>query len=257
MSAIKISVTIITYNEEAHISRCLDSVSDVADEILVVDSHSTDRTREIAESHGAKIIINDFKGHIQQKNFAVDQAKYDFILSLDADEALSVDLIQSILMVKNQETTDAYQCNRLNNFCGRWIKHGLWYPDRKIRLFDRKLGRWGGTNPHDKVIMKPGTTIQKLKGDLLHYTVSTVREYIGQVNKFSSIQATELLQRKKRVSFFHLYIKPPYKFILAYFFRLGFLDGWRGFCIASGQAWGIYLRYVKMKDLYRSEGGEK
>lgn len=248
MSAIKISVTIITYNEEAHISRCLDSVSDVADEILVVDSHSTDRTCEIAGSHGAKIINNDFEGHIQQKNFAVDQAKYDFILSLDADEALSVDLIQSILKVKNQQSSDAYQCNRLNNFCGRWIRHGLWYPDKKIRLFDRKIGRWGGTNPHDKVILKPEATLQKLKGDLLHYTVSSVREYIGQVNKFSSIQATELLQRKQGVSFFHLYIKPPYKFILAYIFRLGFLDGWRGFCIAAGQAWGIYLRYVKMKD---------
>ena len=248
MSAIKISVTIITYNEEAHISRCLDSVSDVADEILVVDSNSTDRTCEIAGSHGAKIINNDFEGHIQQKNFAVDQAKYDFILSLDADEALSVDLIQSILKVKNQQSSDAYQCNRLNNFCGRWIRHGLWYPDKKIRLFDRKIGRWGGTNPHDKVILKPEATLQKLKGDLLHYTVSSVREYIGQVNKFSSIQATELLQRKQGVSFFHLYIKPPYKFILAYIFRLGFLDGWRGFCIAAGQAWGIYLRYVKMKD---------
>ncbi len=253
MSVTKISVTIITYNEEAHISRCLDSVSDVADEILVVDSHSSDRTCKIAESHGARVIRHAFKGHIQQKNFAVENAKYDFILSLDADEAISVDLIQSILKVKNQGAQDAYQCNRLNNFCGRWIKHGLWYPDKKIRLFDRKLGKWGGTNPHDKVIMKPEATIQKLKGDLLHYTVSSVREYIGQVNKFSSIQASELLQKNKRVSFIHLYIKPLYKFILAYILRLGFLDGWRGFCIASGQAWGIYLRYVKMKDLKRFE----
>ena len=251
MSVTKISVTIITYNEEKHLSRCLDSVSDIADEIIVVDSYSTDQTTSIAQDHGARLISNVFKGHIQQKNFALDQARYDIILSLDADEALSVDLIRSILNVKSNWTSDAYRFNRLNNFCGQWIKHGLWYPDRKVRLFDKRKGRWGGTNPHDKVIMASDAKVKDIKGDLLHYTVSSISEYVGQVNKFSSIQAEALLEKTGRPGFFHLYLKPVYKFLVAYIFRFGFLDGWRGFCIASGQAWGIYLRYVKMLEIKR------
>ncbi|NND06434.1 MAG: glycosyltransferase family 2 protein [Saprospiraceae bacterium] len=247
-SSIKISTVIITYNEEKHIARCLASVEEISDEILVVDSHSTDRTVEIAKEMGAMIILHEFVGHIEQKNFGVQSAQHDYVLSIDADEMLSIELIRSIVAEKSKVTADAYRLNRLNNFCGKWIKHGLWYPDRKIRLWDRRKGDWGGENPHDKVILTKDARLAKLDGDLLHYTVSHIGEYIGQINTFSSIQAEVLKEKKVRATFFHLYLKPAYKFFLAYFFKLGFLDGWRGFCIAAGQAWGIYLRYIKMKE---------
>ncbi len=247
-NAVKISAIIITYNEEKNIARCLESLEEVADEILVVDSHSTDRTLEIVRSFGAKILLHDFDGHIEQKNVALDHATYDYVISLDADELLSIELIRSIAQVKLDFRADAYIFNRLNNFCGKWIKHGLWYPDRKVRLWDRRSGRWGGNNPHDKVMLHPGAVVHRLPGDLLHYTVNHVGEYIGQINKFSSIQANVLMGKNVHPNFFQIYLKPCYKFLLGYLFRLGLLDGWRGFCIAAGQAWGIYLRYVKIRD---------
>lgn len=247
MAPIKISVVIITFNEEKNIKRCIDSLDDIADEIVVVDSFSKDRTVEIAQSLGAKVIAHDFDGHIEQKNFALDQAKYDHILSLDADEALSIELLQSITRVKSNWQAGGYRFNRLNQFCGRWIKHGLWYPDRKIRLWHRKEGRWGGRNPHDRVILSPGVKVQFLTGDLLHFTVDSIDQYLGQVNKFSTIQANLLRAEGLRPNFFHLMIKPFWKFLQAYIFRLGFLDGWRGYLIAMGQAWGVYLRYAKIR----------
>lgn len=247
MEEVKISAVIITYNEERNIESCLESLVDVADEILVVDSHSQDRTRELAESCGARIVKHSFEGHIEQKNFAMLEAKYDHVLSLDADEALSIELIKGILAAKSDWNADAYRFNRLNHFCGKWIRHGLWYPDRKIRLWDRRKGEWGGQNPHDKVIMRQDATIKGVDGDLLHYTVHRIDEYIGQVNKFSTIQADILTRKGFQPNAYHLIIKPIYKFVLAYFIRLGFLDGWRGYMIAKGQALGIYLRYAKVR----------
>ncbi|MBK8501621.1 MAG: glycosyltransferase family 2 protein [Saprospiraceae bacterium] len=247
MAPVKISAVIITFNEEENIARCLESLEDIADEILVVDSFSKDRTIEIAEALGARVLHHDFAGHIEQKNFALMQAKYDHVLSLDADEALSIELVKSIAKVKINWKTDAYRFNRLNSFCGRWIKHGLWYPDRKVRLWNRKIGQWGGRNPHDRVIVTPGTKIEDLPGEILHYTVQSIDQYIGQVNKFSSIQAKQLREEGFRPNYLHFLIKPAYKFFLAYFIRLGFLDGWRGFLIAKGQALGVYLRYVKIR----------
>ncbi|NND35383.1 MAG: glycosyltransferase family 2 protein [Saprospiraceae bacterium] len=245
------SVVIITYNEEQNIGRCIESVGDIADDILVVDSHSRDRTLEVAEEMGATVMTHEFIGHVEQKNYALAQAKYDHVLSLDADEALSLELISAISKIKSNWNADAFKFNRLNHFCGKWIKHGLWYPDRKIRLWDRRKGQWGGTNPHDKVIMQKGAKVKFVRADILHYTVREIDEYIGQINKFSAIQAAQLTAQGFKPTFFHLYVKPLYKFWLAYFLRLGFLDGWRGYLIARGQAWGIYLRYAKIRKVRR------
>lgn len=247
MSQLRLSVVIITFNEERNIARCIESVGEVADEILVIDSHSTDRTVEIAKSLGAEVIPHDFYGHIEQKNFALDQATYDHILSLDADEALSIELAQTISKIKHNWNADAYRFNRLNHFCGRWIKHGLWYPDRKVRLWNRRKGRWGGRNPHDKVIMQKDSVIQSGTGEILHYTVDTIEQYFDQINKFSSIQAKQLKGEGLNPNLYHLNIKPVYKFLLSYVFRAGFLDGWRGYVIAKGQALGVYLRYAKIR----------
>ncbi len=248
MHQVKISATVITYNEETNLRRCLESLQQVADEIVVVDSYSTDNTGEICRSLGVRFVQHAFEGHIQQKNFALDLVTHDNVLSLDADEVLSPELTQSILRVKADWRADAYRFNRLNNFCGHWIRHGLWYPDRKIRLWDRKLGRWGGVNPHDKVIMHEGARTKKLDGQLLHYTVKSLDEFYQQLDKFSSIQADGLKLQGFEPNFFHRYFKPLYKFLQSYLFRLGFLDGVAGYQIAKGLAWGIWERYRKLRE---------
>ena len=155
---LKISAVIITFNEEKNISRCLDSLSKVAEDIIVVDSFSTDRTKDICLEKKVRFVENAFVGHIEQKNFALTQAVHPFVISLDADEALSPELEKSILEVKKNHKYEAYTMNRLTNYCGQWIKHGGWYPDSKIRLWFVNKGQWGGVNPHDTVVLETGTS---------------------------------------------------------------------------------------------------
>ena len=176
----KISAAIITFNEEINIKRCLCSLMEVVDEIVVVDSGSTDQTQKIALELGAKVVVNPFKGHIEQKNFAITQTKYDWIISLDADEALSEELKFSILSIKNDLSDTAYEFNRLTNYCGKWIKHSGWYPDKKLRIFHKSHGKWGGKNPHDQFILTSGKP-HHLKGDLLHYSFYTVEDHKKQI----------------------------------------------------------------------------
>src|SRR5450432_1050943 len=166
----KISVAIITYNEEKNIRRCIDSVLSVADEILILDSNSTDQTVAIAESMGAIVKQEVFRGFIQKKNKAVELASYDYVLSLDADEALDPVLAESILRAKQKFTHSAYSSNRCSNYCGKFIRHGSWYPDKKVRLFDKRVAQWGGTNPHDKIVFQKEISAEHLKGDILHYS---------------------------------------------------------------------------------------
>ena len=162
----QLSVSIITFNEEKNIARCLDSIKEIANEIVVVDSNSTDNTESICNQYDVRFIKQSFLGYIEQKNFALEKCKYHYVLSLDADECLSNDLIQSIKNIKqNGFDADAYTMNRLSNFCGKWIKYGTWYPDTKLRILDTKKGKWGGTNPHDKLEMQPNSSTVFLKGD--------------------------------------------------------------------------------------------
>lgn len=177
-NSIKISAVVITYNEEDKIGRCLDSLRDVADEIIVIDSLSTDRTVEICKSKCATVISQEFLGYIEQKNFALDKSNFDYVLSVDADEVLSPELIKSIIDIKSNFNSDAYEFNRLTNYCGKWIKHGGWYPDVKTRIWNKNDGRWGGTNPHDEVILENGKKVKKLQGDLLHYSIDSISQHI-------------------------------------------------------------------------------
>jgi len=167
--SVDISASIIAFNEEANIGTCLDSIRGVVDEILVVDSFSTDKTVEICQARGVRLLQQEFKGHVEQKNFAMSQTRHDCILSLDADEALSPELRRSVLATKHDWNFDAYKVNRLTNYCGAWIRHCGWYPDTKVRLWNRNKGQWGGVNPHDRVVMDQGTSKGQLAGDLLHY----------------------------------------------------------------------------------------
>lgn len=254
----KLSVVIITFNEERNIGRCLESVKDIADEIVVVDSLSTDETKSICESYGIKFIEHAFEGHIKQKNFAISQATYPHQLSMDADEALSNDLISEITKVKKNWQFDGYRMDRLSNYCGKWIRHSGWYPDTKLRLYDSRKGSWTGMDPHDKFEPEKGSSIEKLRGNILHYTYYTIEEHILQANKFSTIAANELVATGKRVYFFKVLLNPIAKFIRNYFLHFGFLDGFYGFLICQVTANETFLKYIKawhMKKLVKKKIG--
>jgi len=252
-----LSVVIITFNEERNIGRCLESVKEIADEIVVVDSFSTDNTRKIAESFGARVIEHFFEGHIQQKNFAITQATFPYQLSLDADEALSEKLKAEIKKVKENWQHDGYRMNRLSNYCGKWIRHCGWYPDTKLRLYDSRKGSWGGINPHDKFELDKGQTTGFLEGDILHYTYYTIDEHIVQANKFSTIAAKAINEKGKMVFLIQILINPVAKFIRNYILRLGFLDGFYGFVICRISAGETFLKYVKAWQIKSSGRKEK
>lgn len=245
----KISAVVITYNEEQNIERCLNSLKECVDELLVVDSYSTDRTREIAEALGARFVQNPFEGHIEQKNFAMKEASHDWVLSLDADEALSKDLQSSIRKVKESGDFDGYELNRLTSYCGKWIRHGGWYPDRKVRLWNRNRGAWGGENPHDRVHMKMGAKVGKLKGDLLHYSFYTIEDHIQQIQKFTTIAAQVGFQNGKKSGFLKRNLGPLFTFLKMYFFKLGLLDGYYGFVIAINSAHYKFQKETKLREL--------
>ena len=248
----KLSVTVITFNEQKHIDRCLRSVRRVADEIVVVDSLSTDKTKEICLAHSVVFIEQPFLGYVEQKNFALSKASFEHVLSLDADEALSDELIASLQKEKEIGfPADGYTMNRFNFYCGKWIRHGTYYPDRKLRLLDLQKGKWGGQNPHDKIIMVEHATIKHLKGDLLHYTYQTIEQHARQMERFSTIAAKALYDKGKKPSYFQMFINPAWAFIKGYVIKLGFLDGVEGFRIARYTARQAYLKYLKLMRLYR------
>jgi glycosyltransferase involved in cell wall biosynthesis len=246
-----LSVVIITFNEELNIGRCIESVKKVADEIIVLDSYSTDETTTIARNHGAIIYQEKFRGYIGQKNFAIQLASHNYILSLDADEALDEKLAASILAAKTTFSHHAYQMNRCTNYCGHFIRHGLWYPDKKIRLFDRCIAQWGGLNPHDKIEVKQNFSVQYLAGDLLHYSFNIPDDLVWQNNRLSSIAAASLYTRGSRSSWFKMLVRPAWAFINGYFLRLGFLDGIDGFTIAINTSHQVFLKYSKLYRLHQ------
>jgi glycosyltransferase involved in cell wall biosynthesis len=248
---VQLSAVIITRNEEKNIGRCLESLKGVVDEIVVVDSYSTDRTREICEEHGALFIQHTFHGHIQQKNWAIAQASFPYILSLDADECLSQTLKRSIKEVKQDWKFDGYYFNRLTNYCGKWIRHTTWYPSPKLRLWDSRKGRWGGTNPHDKFILNTGVAKKRLKGDLLHYSYYSLNEHIAQINTFSTIAAQSYFLQGKRTGMLGIVFRPWWRFFKDYFIRLGILDGYYGMLVSVNSAYEVFLKYVKLRNLHR------
>ena len=276
---IQLSVVIITYNEERNIGRCLASVKGIADDIVVVDSFSKDKTEAICRDFGARFISHAFEGHIEQKNWAITQARFPIVLSLDADEALSEELSKSILEVKHNWETNGvlgYELNRLTNYCGSWIKHCGWYPDRKLRLFDSRFGHWTGTNPHDKyeMIEEKGVDLDRsegekqvgrgrqtlddrkklgfLKGDLLHYSYYTLEDHHKQVRYFTDIASKAAFAKGQKGPLWKLVLSPVAKFIWDYFIRMGFLDGRAGFRICRISAYATYLKYAKIRRVWNA-----
>lgn len=246
----KISGVIITYNESRNIAKCIESLLTIVDEIIVVDSFSTDDTVSIAKSLGAVIYQHKFEGHIEQKNWALSKTNYDYVLSLDADERLSPDLIQSIKALSKPLNKNAYEFNRLNNYCGSWIRHGGWYPDKKIRLWKKSEGFWSGENPHDIVKINNNDQVEWLKGDILHYSFKTEEEHLHQIDYFTDIASKDLFLKKRRVSFLWPYFSGLFKFIRDYILRFGLLDGKAGWKIAKNSAYASYLKYRKLRKHY-------
>lgn len=249
----QLSVVIITYNEERNIGRCLQSVHDIASETVVLDSFSTDRTEEICRKYAVKFHQHAFDGYIAQKNRALELATSPYVLSLDADEALSPELKESIKKVLLQWDADAYTFNRLTNFCGHWVKHTGWYPDRKLRLWDKRKGQWQGHKIHEKVEMQPSAHIQHIRGDLLHYSFYSVQQHIKQINAFSTLKAEAAFEKKKKGSIFKLIMSPLARFFSHYIVKGGFRDGFYGLVISANSAHSAFLKQVKLIELHRNK----
>lgn len=248
---VKISAVIITFNEEKNIERCIRSVQRVADEVLVVDSYSTDRTESICRNLGVRFILHKFEGYRDQKNYAISQATSDFILSLDADEALSVELEQEILKVKKDWKYDGYKFIRLNNYCGKWIFHTDWYPEKRIRLFDRRKASWKGANIHEVVKMNQGASVGTIKGHLLHWRYSTYEEHIAEINRYSTISAQEYYNMGIRAGYLKIFFHTTWRFLHSYFIRGGFLSGFNGLLISLLLAKHCFVKYAKLRKIYK------
>ena len=244
-----LSAVIITKNEERNIGRCLQSLQGVVDEIIVVDSMSSDHTEEICSQYtNLQFVKHEWEGYSKQKNLANSLASNNYILSIDADEALSPELQQSILSEKEKGFSGSYRVKRLTNYCGNWIHHCGWYPDAKIRVFNRNEAQWEG-NIHETLRFVNPILPKTLKGDLYHYTIYTTEEHLRQIDLFTDIRAKDLKNKEKKASFFNLHIKPAIKFFKIYVLHLGFLDGKSGFQIAKFSAYSVQLRYRKINTI--------
>ena len=248
----KISAVIITYNEEMFIGKCLASLEGVADEIVVVDSFSTDRTEEICKNFNVRFVKRAFEGYRDQKNYAVRQATYKNILSLDADEALSDKLRESILAIKDNWKYDSYVFNRRNNYCGKWIQYSGWYPDKQLRLFHAEDGSWGELNLHEKFILSNGASIGRLKGDLLHWPFTTPEDHTEKMGRYALIGAEEFHKAGIKSYFFTPYVHGFWGFFRTYFINGGFLDGRNGLMICSLYGKSAYTKYKKLRILNRN-----
>ncbi len=254
----KISAVIIAFNEEDKIADALKSV-DWADEIIVVDSESTDRTREISEKFGAKVLIKKWEGFSKQKQFAVDSAAHDWIFSLDADERVSDELKKKILQFKNLPESDlanGYRVPRLSFYMNRPIRHGGWYPDWQLRFFNRRKGKWKDVLIHESVEMNSNSRTEKLRGDILHYSVEDVSHHHRMIGeRYAPLAAAQMFERGKRASVLKILTAGTTAFLQTYILKGGFLDGLAGFAIARFAAHHAFLKYLLLWELQNRKLG--
>jgi len=241
-----VSVAIITFNEENKIEDCLKSVW-WADEKLVVDSHSKDATRDIAERFGANIVERDWAGYINQKNFALELCRNDWVLCLDADERVSKELYEEIKSVLNSGTADGYSMPRKVFYINRWIKHCGWYPAPKVRLVKKDKARWGGVDPHDRLFVEGKT--EKLKGDIYHLSFDSIYDHLKTIDNFTRVGAEEAFKNGKRANLLDITARPLFTFIKMYFIKLGFLDGVAGLIVCLLSSFHTYTKYQRLYKL--------
>jgi len=195
---------------------------------------------------GATFIHHPFEGHIQQKNYTLTECSYDHVLSLDADEALTDELRDAVRKTLLNWVHDAYAMNRLTRYCGAWIRHGGWYPDRKVRLFRKSKGTWTGINPHDEFRGEdPSSTIGRLPGDILHYSYESITDHLNQIEYFTRISSEEYHERGRRAPLLRILMAPPVRFIRDYIFRAGFLDGFNGLVIAVLSSYAVFIKFLE------------
>ena len=249
----QISAVIITLNEEENIEEAVRSLA-WADEIVVVDSGSTDRTRDIAQSLGARVMTNPWPGFSDQKQFGVDHAEHDWIFSLDADERVSDELRREIESIRSgSAVVHGYRIPRLSFYVGRAIKHGGWYPDHQLRLFDRRKGKWNGAVIHESVMMNDGVKVSELRAEILHHTVRSTEEHNRMIaERYAPLGAQKMFADGRRTSPLRAVLSSWFAFIRAYFLKLGFLDGYAGFCIAYFAAHHAFMKHTILLDLQRA-----
>jgi glycosyltransferase involved in cell wall biosynthesis len=238
-----ITAVVITRNEERNIERCLDSIDGVADEVVVVDCGSSDRTQAIAAEKGARVIEHVWEGYGVQKNFGNAQATHSYILSLDADEALSDELRRSLIQVKEEGLRGAYGFPRLANYCGKWIRHGGWYPDKKIRLFPRAMARWSEDAVHESLEFDDVPEVTWLTGDLLHYSYYTFEEHQDRARTYARLGAKRIRAGGQSWLWCRLVTGPSLRFLKTYVWKLGLLDGVAGYRIAKTAAYEVRMKY--------------
>jgi glycosyltransferase involved in cell wall biosynthesis len=251
MERLPLSVTLISLNEEDNIGRTLESIKDIAFEIVVVDSHSTDKTREIAKRYGAEVYEEDWKGHIDQKNSALEKCTQEYILSIDCDEVVSTDLKDSIISaVKNREA-DGFYVNRKTSYLGKFLEH-TWQPEWRLRLIRRSSNpKWGGYDPHDSLYIVGKT--KKLKGDLYHYSYKDVEDHYKRALTYSKLVSGAYRKMGKRFRVYNLIFNPAIAFMKNYFFKMGFLDGIRGLSVSVSEAFSTFLKYLYLWEIKNAE----
>ncbi len=243
-----LSVVIITFNEAHNLPRCLRALDGLgAAEVLVLDSGSTDATREIAAAWGARVEEQPFLGYVAQKNRATALARHDHILQLDADEELTEALRQEIRATLVAWPHAAYALPRLTNYGGHWVRHGGWYPDWQTRLYDRRRGAWQGELLHERYANHDGTAPARLRADLRHYSYPTISDHWRQLDRFTTLGAEQLRRQGKQATWAHLLLKPWWKFLHSYVLRGGFRDGFAGLSIAVLSSVGVFLKYAKLR----------
>lgn len=253
---IKISATVIAFNEEKNIARCIDSLKTVADEIIVADSFSTDKTKEIALEREVEFFEKNWEGYGQNKNFAAARTTHRYVLNIDADEALSDELIASILAAKKTGLNGVYEFNRLTNYCGKWIYHCGWYPDRKIRLYPKDLVEWNHRIIHEELIFKKQLPVTFLKGNLHHYSYYTTRQHWAKATQYAHMGAKRDIDLKNNFLIVRSTLGAVIKFIKMYFLQLGVLDGKPGFVICWISAYASWKKYRFKRELLDNERKE-
>ena len=251
---VRITGVVLTFNEEKNIARCLKSLHKVCDDIIVIDSYSTDKTELICNKLGSKFIQHEYVNHIEQKNYAISLVKSGYIFLLDADECMSDELEKRILDIKTSPEADAYLINRHNRYCGKWINHCGYYPDRKIRLWKKGMIEIKGTNPHEQVSPTPGATVKKITDNILHFPYDTVDEHITHIMKYATIAAKAKYQQGAKANFLiKVILNPMWKFFHKYIIQLGILDGYYGLVFCAIESSMNFFKYLKLHE-YNKKG---
>lgn len=251
MAGPPLSACIIAFQEEDRIGDCIRSL-DFCDEVLVVDSHSSDRTRAVAAELGARVVERDWPGHVEQKEHAIRAAAHDWVLCVDADERVSPELRAEIVALRERgfPAMAGWRFPRCTRYLGRWIRHGIWYPDRQLRLFDRRRGRWGGHDPHDRVELDG--PVGTLSGELQHHAYRDLQDHLATIDRYTAIMARGMHERGRRARLTDLVVRPPARFWRSYVWKRGFLDGWRGLLVAYLAAHYVRLKYARLLVLQRA-----